>query len=894
MNWFKTALIIICVLLPSKVLAERVSKVKIDGLNPGDTEKALALLEINPGDEFSKANLKRGLERIKEWDVVDIKSVDYKSTDNEIEIDINLHPFVIVSQIDVSGNFPYLERKVRRYLNLYPGNRYSDKKVAEQVERIREFYIKHGHTNPKVWVEETNHPEVNGVALDFRIKGGRVLRFGNVRITGSKFYPPGRVVTYLKTWRPYSESSIKKGIRAAEEFYHTHNFPQAKIKISNKKIDFEKGLVNIDIEVNEGPKLILKFEGYSRISKKNLRKVLTFADEGRIDRLAIEDSSDEIVKLYRSKGYPNAECKGKREKVPAGYLVTFRLDINEPKIITNVRFEGLKDVDEKKLRNAMANKFHTWGVSGAFYPKKMEEDNLALKQALANQGFLQAEPKDWVIKYNKKIHSIEITVPIELGEKTVVSEIQFDGSDANEIKKLRRKLKLKANKSYSPVLEQAGINTVFTYYGNNGYPYAKVNVKNETTNYDAKITYYVEKGPFVRVGKILFIGDVLTSQKALSKAMYLKPGDPFSYKKLMESQIAIQRLGAFTAARINVIGLKEKETTVFLKVMVVEQRPFVLEASAGYSTDDGFIGSFSFTNINAFGWAKRQGLKLSGGRKFSRGEVTWYDPRIFSTSYELGSSVWLQYKNRPAFTYNQIGAAIGLYRRYKRFTFMIREEIDRNYVITGDTTAADRESLRDNTISRVTLGASYDSRDSFADPRWGAFTNQSFEMFNEIKGNEANFVKLLWQGEWDMTYWKTTSSTEGRISRLQELQDNVSIPTPELLFMGGDDTVRGFALDSLGPKNILGQAIGGRFRWIINQEIRLRVTRHWQIIGFYDMGSLTIGLDDFGLDSIRNSYGFGIRLITPVGPIRADYGIKIDKKPGEDFGRFHLTFGYMF
>ena len=237
--------------------------------------------------------------------------------------------------------------------------------------------------------------------------------------------------------------------------------------------------------------------------------------------------------------------------------------------------------------------------------------------------------------------------------------------------------------------------------------------------------------------------------------MNLREGDVFSYRKLLESKLNIRRLGPFSSVSIEPIGLNEKQDVVHLRVQVEERRPFYVDVAMNYSTKDDLTGSLSFTNINSFGWAKTNTLKLTGGRKLSRAEILWLDPRFFGSSFEMTTNGWVQYKHQPTYAYTQIGGSFGWFRRYRRLGFLFRYELDRNYFVQGDSVAADADSLRDNTLSQISLSSSFDSRNSFSYPTRGFFTLGKVDIFNEIEGNNANFVRLTWQGENEvLLVWK--------------------------------------------------------------------------------------------------------------------------------------------
>ena len=354
-------------------------------------------------------------------------------------------------------------------------------------------------------------------------------------------------------------------------------------------------------------------------------------------------------------------------------------------------------------------------------------------------------------------------------------------------------------------------------------------------------------------------------------------------------------MGAFNSVTIDTIGLAEKEKVVHLRVKVEEQKPFMVDLQAGYSTGEDVVASMNFTNVNSFGLAKRTNLNLTGGRKISRAEGGFSNPRFFGTDFELSTSTWFQYEDKYVFTYLQTGGGFGFFRKFHRTGLMAKYDLTRNYFMDGSSTAADTDSLRDNTISRVSLSASFDTRNSFSDPSRGIFTMVISDFYNEIRGNEANFAKLRWSFGAPIGFLKYfTLSQNFRFGRIQTLGSDISIPSNQLLLLGGDDTIRGFPENSLGPANAAGQATGGRISWAYNAELNIKVLRNWKLAGFYDMGSLTNAFDHIDLDSIRHSAGPGIRYITPVGPLRLDYGIILDANPGDDFGRLHFSFGYLF
>lgn len=876
-----------------------VAEIRLKGLAEINEKVVRGVIPFQVGDPFRFEDLDLAVSYLRKWGIFDVIEARTFDTAEGVVVEIVFGEARVVTQIDVEGNYPYLENRILKYLTLHTGDLYTPKRVEEQIERIKEFYEREGFVDTEIYVEEEQEPIEHGVAVTFHIRRGDLIRYRKIEVHGNHAYPAGRFASAIDSFRPYSELKLRRSIRALSEFYHLHGYPRAKITIEKKSIDFDQNRADLVIGVEEGAHVKVRFEGNRNLSSRRLKKTITIFKEGSYDSFEIEESIEAIKKLYKEIGYPDVTVESETlAKKDGQVLIKFSINEGPSHIVKEVRFEGNDHVGSGRLKKAIVTKQRTFGHKGAFNPEIGDGDSKVIKEVYKSEGYLDADVGSWNVGPTKQGFDLQVTVPINEGTQTIVQNVEFRGNKSFLNRRLLNVLKLKPKKALNEVGLPEDKRNILIFYADNGYPYAgaKQVVMRDESNHTADIIYEIDEGIKARIGQILIVGDVLTSQKAIKGAMAIREGEPFNYKKIVDSQLNLRRLGAFNAVTMETIGLAEKEPVVHLLVDVDEQKPFFLDLEFGYSTDYSFSGSLAFTNLNSFGWAKRTMFKLTGGRDLQRAEIGWLDPSLVGSTFEMSALGWIQHEIRPAFNYMQLAGSLGFYRKYRSFGFFFKYEIDRNYFIEGDSTAADAESLRDNTISKISLSSNYDTRDSFANPTKGFYTVGGADIFNEIRGNNANFVKFNWMGENEETIWKRlTFSTVLRFNNIQTIGKNVSVPTNELLFLGGDDTVRGFGEDSLGPVDANNTTTGGRVRFIWNEELRIRLFNRFSWAFFFDMGSLTNDFSSVSWDNtVRKSAGFGLRYVTPVGPIRADYGIKLDRKTGESFGRFHLTFGYVF
>jgi len=251
---------------------------------------------------------------------------------------------------------------------------------------------------------------------------------------------------------------------------------------------------------------------------------------------------------------------------------------------------------------------------------------------------------------------------------------------------------------------------------------------------------------------------------------------------------------------------------------------------------------------------------------------------------------------------------------------VIRYRFDQTRVfqLQVDIDEIDRR-FRNTRISALSLASVTDRRDDPLNPRNGQFRILDVEWSATALGTEAPYLKGLAQQFFYFPMPRDMVAAVGlRLGVGQTYREDrdALLPIAERYFAGGATTLRGFALDEASPKRKIplpngdvvdGEPIGGNVLTLLNLELRFPILGNLRGVVFSDNGNVYRRLQVIELLNWRYNMGFGFRYDTPFGPLRVDYGFKLDRRMvrsiecpdvptpcKESLGRFHVSLGHAF
>lgn len=887
---------------PPKIVPEedpplgKITQIQFNGLKTRELELVADVATLKVGDTLTRNKLENSINDLRKWGIFSKVEVLVAYTDGGgIELTYDLAEGYIIKDIKFKGNFPILETKVKRAMFLNPGVIYDSEKLPEQIDRLARLYEDSGYFDTTVIAVEDYNEEKHEVTLLFRIKKGTTYRIRNVTVEGSTAVKEQKIRSIILSFFHFKPKSLKNDLQNITEIFKRKGFVRARVRVGDETFDYDTRKVDLNIMVRQGPRVKVEFEGNDHFRTKTLKKHITVYEGGDFDEFELDASVKKLTQFYLEHGFENVQITWDKKRLNKEYhLVIFQIEEGPRRRVASIDFRGNENIESGKLRDLMATKTEGLFRQGFFYQKLFEQDLQTVEDYYRQEGYLDAEVVGWEKTYSPLGDKVYLTVNIQEKPRAAVKSMTLTGLPPDLTEPIQSKLLLQPGSFYSLERLKDDVQIILVNLANSGYPYAEIKQDaKETEPHQFEVSYEVTPGKLVRIGRVLFVGNSKTKEKVLRKNMRIQEDDLFSTEKILQSQINIRGLGIFDAVGIETLGLTSLRDTVNLVVRVQEKKDKIIDIEAGYSTDLGFSGKLVFNKLNIWGSGKNFNTKIQAGNQVNRLELNYNDPRLMGKSLQLTVGAFGGIERRPFFHSNNVGTYGSLFKSfgqmlsaYGRIDFGF---FDVNTSNTVFNTINPSEVPNDRTRLTTTLGVTYDTRDNFGDPRTGAYVNSTAALTNQFIQIGGNYSTLRANmGYWYSPHRRITFANALRVAEILTVPAGTNIPADDRLYLGGDTTVRGFAEDSLLPS-------GGTFSLVHNFELQFRVFNNIMVVGFLDTGVVTNGINEVNLTTLRHSAGPGIRYLTPVGPIRLDWGFVLDPQPTDDrTNRVHFSFGYFF
>lgn len=568
--------------------------------------------------------------------------------------------------------------------------------------------------------------------------------------------------------------------------------------------------------------------------------------------------------------------------------------------VKKVEFEGDDHFKAGRLKQLMISSPPGFPLSiftsSDYIPDLFRDDIKNIEEFYHNMGYLKAAVVDTQLNFLPEKKEVTIKITIHEGELTHIEGISFFGNTVFTDSALAEKVKLKVEGPLRRIQINDGEFAILSKYANNGYLEAEIETEERISDDSLRaiIDFTIREGRQFTIDKIQLKGLEKTNRDVVMRELLFEEGEIVRYSKLLESQRELYLTGLFESVFIRpdstlddslrdvIVELKEKQYGEF-------------NVAVGYGTIDKIRGSVEVFYSNLAGTGRKIGLvtRASFIRRYV--EASFTEPRTVGLPWRTDVNSFLEYREDPGFDLNRIGAKVTFGRNIaKKIRLSLAYKYEQANIKNVKVTPIP-EDVKTN-IRSLILSSVYDTRNNLFDPSRGMFA----ELKEELAGGFLQGTNAFFRSTAEVKYFhplsrSTVIATAVRLGWMKLIGNAKDIPLNEKLYAGGPETLRAFDFQSIGPLDGNGIPIGGKLQLVMNAfEVRQTIYKWIGMVTFLDVGNVWAETDQFRIRDMRLSPGIGLRLSTPIGLARMDFGVNIDPRTDEPFGKVYFSLGQAF
>ncbi len=426
-----------------------------------------------------------------------------------------------------------------------------------------------------------------------------------------------------------------------------------------------------------------------------------------------------------------------------------------------------------------------------------------------------------------------------------------------------------------------------------GRPFAEVDDRRVVVDHrtrTVRVTFHIAPGPVARFGATTITGLKSVEEIAVRNRLLWKQGERWNGDLISETQKELTRSALFTLVRITHADSLDSAGELPLTVHVNEGKHRSVKIGASYRTDEGPGGKFSWEHRNLFHRGEKLQLSATGSAITTAFDASFLKPDFYVPNQSLLVASRLANEDTDAYKSRYMESGVTLERRVGKtvkwsagpaFRWSRVEQLKEKdeFALIG------LQSILD-----------WDRSDNLLDPARGGRLKVQLAPYWDALGTSLTFTK----GSASYSHYFTLvekphivfAARAGVGSIVGAERD--AVPADLRFYAGGGSSIRGYPYQTVGPL-VDDDPIGGRSLFEVNTELRVRVTRNIGIVGFIDGGSAFESVaPDFSEDILWGA-GLGFRYYTPIGPLRLDVAVPLQRREAiDDLFQVYVSIGQAF
>jgi len=954
--------------------------IRFEGVTQATLDPLPAQIEQQPNAPLDPAKVRASLRRLYATGLYRSIAVDGQRQANGVVLVFKGTPTLFLGRILVRGvRNTHLSNQLNYSTRLNPGTPFTEQKMTRAADLLQQTLQQNGYYQGSV-VRHTAIDKGNAeMNVQFDVKTGKPARVGGVAVVGDSgmTVPAFRKKAKLRVGSKVSSDTVSRALTGLRKTYQKQQRLEANVSLASSHYQKPTNDLNYNFQADRGPVVRVVVEG-AKLSKGKVRSLVPIYAEGTLDEDLLNEGSKRIHDYYQREGYFGVKVTHTSIAQDGVTHIAYDVTLGPRDRIVSVNIKGNGYFGAWLLKERLSVQPASLFVPHGIYSLALQEADVNSITALyQSNGFVNVKvtPEIRILSGEKKNgeRSLAVTYKIDEGIQQKVGVYKIDGVSPADLATLQPRLSLQSGQPYSGNNLAADRDAILGYFLDHGYDHAQVNLQQNPSPTDPNLIdvhLHVVPGDQIFIRKVLVSGLHYTHPGTVKHEILVKDGDPLDQSKLLETQRQLYNLTLFNQVNTAVENPGGDEPRKNVLLQFDEARRWDVTYGGGFQAQTGTPSTncpnplslialginpatYSCSPNGKFGVSAVVELDVSRINLWGRNQSINFRSEYGSLEQQFTANYsWPRFLNRPTFDFSFGGGYINA-QNVVTFASSTSE---------GDVRMTQRPNLVDTLIYQVSyrrvkvdpdtiqvapnlipilsepvrvggpeLTWVHDTRrPEPLDAQTGIYNSiQVFATDNSFLSSEANYAHFDWSNS---SYYRLgrlkryilARNTRFGMERVFGEAKYESIPLPERLYAGGPESLRGFPLNSAGPRDSLtGFPIGGAGVFVNQVELRMpnpQLPWFGKSLGFvlfHDMGNVFNNSSDIWPSAIRikqpHSYtctslpylddavqekvsrssstnptgqcdfndfshalGVGARYHTPIGPIRFDVSYNLN------------------
>jgi outer membrane protein insertion porin family len=727
------------------------------------------------------------------------------------------------------------------------------------------------------------------------------LKINKIIVNGEKRLSELFILNYLPNY-PNTKFTNEVLDQFIKNLYKTEFF-------SNIKVDVQDKILVINLEefpiINQ-----ITFSGNDLIENNQLLEIVSIKPRDVLNLENLNIAVERIRVEYQKIGRYLAEINIKKNVLSEGRVnINFDIDEGSLLVVKNLNFIGNKNFSDAELKSTITTKEDAWYKifgSNKFIPERLEYDKEKLQKFYNERGYIDFKVISAKGDLLPNISGFNINFILSEGQRYKINELDFISTSIKDINKklLFENISINKGDYFDSRALEYSIDKLVSYFENKGYNFINIVPSITKENDLVNIKFSIGEGRNKFINRISIIGNTRTNDTVIRRELTFFEGEPFNKNKLTSSIKSLNRLGYFQKVNYKLLNLDNDLLDIIINVE--EMNTGSVSLGVGYSSLNNSSVNFGLSEKNFLGEGKKIKLEASLSDKKSTYNLGVTEPYFLDRHLSLSGDIFNEERENQKgdVKYNTKGIGLGIGFKQENVSQNLNYKISTSKsttLLTSTAASITGEEGKDITSSSITHNIVEDTTNSFFNPTSGYRVKLS-NTFSGI-GGDTSFLKsvVTYRYYIPINYGDYTFSLKSGAGFVTSLDNKI---TSSNRFLLGGNTLRGFDSAGVGPRDTgNNEAVGGNNFYNLSLEVKSDMWMpdetglEWLL--FTDIGSLwgtdyEDGVQGFDDMKPRLTNGFGLSMVTPVGPLQMIWGFPVISKNYDLEENFNFKIGTTF